>query len=89
MRPGSALASQLADSTSEEFRAQHIALAAANGVGQNFNSGLYHSTLSPERVKEGDQPTGPSLASGYSDFPIDKTARQPNAPAQSAGQTEV
>lgn len=37
VRPHSALANR----TPEEFRAQHIALAATHSVGQNFNPGLY------------------------------------------------
>ena len=37
VRPHSALANR----TPEEFRAQHIAVAANRGNGQNFNQGLY------------------------------------------------
>ena len=37
VRPHSALANK----TPEEFRAQHIAVAASAGNGQNFNPGLY------------------------------------------------
>ena len=37
VRPHSALANR----TPEEFRAQHIAVAASRGNGQNFNPGLY------------------------------------------------
>jgi Integrase core domain len=44
VRPHSALANR----TPEEFRAQHIAIAAANRVSQNFNPGS-----TPEWMKEG------------------------------------
>jgi transposase InsO family protein len=37
VRPHSALANR----TPEEFRADHIAVAASCGNGQNFNPGLY------------------------------------------------
>ena len=37
VRPHSALANR----TPEEFRTQHIAIAAGRGDGQNFNPGLY------------------------------------------------
>jgi putative transposase len=37
VRPHSALANK----TPEEFRAQHIAIAAGRGDGQNLNPGLY------------------------------------------------